>query len=364
MNKPESAKRAEAIVARALDGALVERARGTGQWDILVHPRGAKAPIALEVKWVGEGWPGDVRRLASQLTEPWPENLVLVARQFSPGALEWLSAREANWADETGRARIVGPGGLVVIRDLDRQIEPAARRFRWSRSARSVGELLLSRPQPRIQVGDLAREGGWSAAQVSTILTEFDREGWTRKLGNQRGTGAWRVLADSDGLLSAWSAAVGEEPRTQRLGHRATRDAMAFLHDDVAPALEEATHWALSGWAGAEVTAPFMTVVPSLHIYVAEDQFAGPLSQAMETAGVREVEEGARVVFWAADKRVLALAQRVGGFPVVSPPRLYADLSTLGGRGHDAAEHVKSELIDPIHERGGREPEGPVAEAE
>jgi hypothetical protein len=332
-------------------------------WDILVQPRGASAPIALEVKWVGEGWPGDVRRLVSQLPEPWPENLVLVARQFSPGALEWLSARDANWADETGRARIVGPGGLVVIRNLDRQFERTPPQFRWSPSTRSVGELLLAHPRPRIQVGELAREGGWSPARVTTVLAQFDRAGWTRKLGTQRGPGAWRILADPDGLLSAWSAAIEAEPRKRRLGHRATRDAMTLLHDDLAPALEGATKWALSGWAGAEATAPFMTAVPSLHIYVAENQFAGPLSEAMEIAGVREVEEGARVVFWAADERVLALAARNDGLPVVSPPRLYADLSALGGRGHDAAEHVKSELVDPLHERVRREVEGMVADA-
>jgi hypothetical protein len=363
VNKLNSAKKAETIVARALDGAIVERDRGDQGWDIRVLPRGASAPIALEVKWVGEGWPGDVRRLVSQLPEPWPENLVLVARQFSSGALEWLSARDANWVDETGRARIVGPGSLVVIRDLDRQLDRAPRQFRWSPSARSLGELLLAHPRPRIQVSDLARESGWSPAQVTTVLAGFDRAGWTRKVGAQRGPGAWRILADPDGFLSAWSAAIEEEPRKRRLGHRATRDAMALLSEALAPALDKATQWALSGWAGAEASAPFMTAVPTLHIYVAVDQFAGPLSEAMETAGVREVEEGARVVFWAADQRVLALAEQDGGLPVVSRPRLYADLSALGGRGHDAAEHLKSELIDPLHERVRREAEGSVAKA-
>lgn len=359
MNNLDLAKRASAIVAHALDGALVEPARATEPWDILVLPRGAAAPVALEVKWAGEGWPGDVQRLVSRLPEPWPENLVLAAREFSPGALEWLTEHEVNWADGTGRARIVGPGGLVVIRELHRRPEPTSRRFRWSRSARSVGELLLADPRPRIQVGEVAREDGWSAAQVTTILTEFDRQGWTRKLGSQRGLGSWRVLADPDGLLSAWSAAIEQEPRQQRLGHRATRDAMSLLRDALAPALERSASWALTGWAGADLAAPFTTVVPSLHVYVAEDQFAGPLSEAMEAAGVREVEEGARVVFWAAGDRVLAHARRTGGLPVVSPPRLYADLSALGGRGLDAAEHVKSELIDPLHERARRDAETP-----
>jgi hypothetical protein len=34
---------------------------------------------------------------------------------------------------------------------------------------------------------------------------------------------------------------------------------------------------------------------------------------------------------------------------VVSPPRLYADLNAFGARGGDAADHVKAQLIDPLH---------------
>jgi len=33
------------------------------------------------------------------------------------------------------------------------------------------------------------------------------------------------------------------------------------------------------------------------------------------------------------------------GVPVVSAPRLYADLRSLGGRGEEAAQHVREELI-------------------
>lgn len=342
------------MILRALDGTLVERGTADVAWDIVVRPRGADSLVALEVKWLGEGWPGDVRRLASFMPDTWPANLVLVAREFSPGALEWLSTREANWADETGRARIVGPGGLVVIREVARNAVATPRSFRWSPSALSVGELLLARPRPRIAVTEIAREAGWSPARVTAVLKAFDREGWTRKQGADRGPRAWRELDDPDALLASWSAGVAASPRQQRLAHRATRDAMALLHDALVPAFAD-LNWAVTGWAGTETAAPFLTTIPTVHVYVSEDQFAGPVSEAIEAAGLREVEEGARVTFWAADQRVLALSTRHSDIPVVSAPRLYADLSALGGRGHDAAEHVKSELIDPPHEqaRGG-----------
>ena len=66
--------------------------------------------------------------------------------------------------------------------------------------------------------------------------------------------------------------------------------------------------------------APFATTTPSLHIYIADAEFAGPLSNATEEAGLREGDEGGRVTFWAADPRLLKLAERVDGIPVVSPP--------------------------------------------
>jgi hypothetical protein len=337
----------EAIVARALDGTIIERttAHGDDPVDVLVRPRGSDEPVALQMKWIGAGWPGDVRRVAERLPRPWPANLVFVARELSPGALEWLERHEANWADATGRARIVGPGGLLVIRDPVRRPSSGSRPFRWSASALALAELLLARWRPRLRIDDLAAESGWSTAQVGMVLSAFDAQGWTSKQGAARGPGAWRRLEDPDGLLSTWAAALADRPKRQRSAHRATRDVMTLLRDRLTPALEH-VKWALTGWAGLELAAPYMTGVPTLQIYVANEDFAGPLSAAIRDAGLREVDEGARVVFWAIDHRALALAIRDHELPVASPPRLYADLLALGGRGFDAADHVKTELID------------------
>ena len=133
---------------------------------------------------------------------------------------------------------------------------------------------------------------------------------------------------------------------------------MTLLRDDLAPALGRTAGWAISGWAGLELAAPFATTTPSLHIYVADTAFAAPLSDAIEEAGLRAVDEGGRVTFWAADARIFAFSRQVDDVPVVSAPRLFADLSSFGGRGGDAADHVKAELIDPLHSGGATEEDG------
>jgi hypothetical protein len=162
-------------------------------------------------------------------------------------------------------------------------------------------------------------------------------------------------------MLSAWSVALGAQTRDTRIAHRATRDVMGLLTGDLHAALDDGSRWAVSGWAGLELTAPFTTTVPSIHVYIADEDFAGPLTAAMANAGLREVDEGGRVTFWRADPRILNLATRHGGVPVVSAPRLYADLSSLDARGQDAADHVKSLLIDPLHPTGMAEQ--PIAQA-
>jgi hypothetical protein len=346
----EVEKRWQRILASALAGVAVEPAASDSGADFVVRTRDGRM-IALQARWAGEGWPQDVRRATAEVSKRWPADLVLLARRFSPGAIEWLRERGANWADEAGQARILGPDGLVVIREpvqLPRE-EGTSRAFAWSKSAIAVAEVILAREDRPLRVAELADASDWSVAQASKVLKAFDDQGWTVKRGTARGRAAHRELLDAEGMLAAWSAAVADAPRTTRIAHRATKDVMALLGKDLAPVLDRSVGWALSGWAGLELAAPFATTTPSLHLYIDDADFAGPLGNAIEEAGLREVDEGGRVTFWAADSRVLNLAQRIGGVPVVSAPRLFADLSSFGGRGGDAADHVKEQLIDPLH---------------
>ncbi len=346
----EVEKRWQRILASALKGAIVEVAPSDSGADLMVRTRDGRE-IEIEVKWAGEGWPQDVRRVAATGGERWPENAVLLARSLSPGAIEWLRERGANWADEAGQAHIVGPGGLVVIREVVRppDMGDGPRSFSWSKSAIAIAEAILALDDRPLRVVELAEKSNWSDAQAAKVLKAFDDQGWTAKQGASRGPGAHRRLVDADGLLAAWSGAVAESPRATRIAHRATKDVMALLRNDLVPALERTVGWAVSGWAGLELVAPFATTTPSLHIYIDDTDFAAPLSEAIEEAGLREVDEGGRVTFWAADARIFTFSRQVEDVPVVSAPRLFADLSSFGGRGGDAADHVESELIDPLH---------------
>jgi hypothetical protein len=299
----------------------------------------------LVAAWVGEGWPADVSEQLDTLPGPPPRNFVITGRSFSSGALELLSRAGVNWADELGNARIHAPG-LFVFRE-GAEVPRRGPEFSWPPSAIAVAEALLgNREHPGFGTSELATLIDWSPAQVSQVFRTFDANGWTVKYGPQRGPNAKRELNDPGGLLDAWSAALVSREREERIAHRTMRDPAAFLRDDLGPALDESVRWAMGGWAAARELAPIVDALPSLQIYVHRDDFDRPLSRAMESVGLADVAEGGRVSFIPAEPSVLALSQPASTGRVVSAPRAYADLLRIGGRGQDAAAHLREELFD------------------
>lgn len=315
----------------------------------------ASEPTQLRVQWIGNGWPQDVRATLADLAigegDPWPRDLVLVGKRLSSGSIELLEGLNGNWADEAGNAEILAPGVLVSRRgDRPRAVE---RTLAWSGSALDVAELLLSRQWPDgFGTSELAHWTGWSAPRISQLLSTFDRRGWTVKQGPARGRGSRRELVDPGGLLEKWSSGILEgEDLVVREASRTIADTGEFLRDDLAPALNQSLSWALGGWAASEELAPYLTTGPTLQIYVHEDDLWEPLDEALLAAGLKEVNEGGRVQFKRATSSMLERGTSTGSLPVISAPRVYADLLRLGPRGEEAAEHLKEVVIDPLHRR-------------
>ncbi len=102
--------------------------------------------------------------------------------------------------------------------------------------------------------------------------------------------------------------------------------------------------WASSGWAGAEVLAPFATSVPDMILYVPEGAFDKALER-MTDAGATPVDRGGRVHLRSARDYVFGFARGSEHAPVASPVRVYADLLHVGNRGAEAAEHVRQLAI-------------------
>jgi hypothetical protein len=295
---------------------------------------------------VGHGWPSEVRKALAAFEESVPPGTIFTAERFSPGATSILQSQRANWADEAGQARIVLSPGLLIVRDAVRTPEEEMpQTVRWYPSAIQIAERILHEQMTELHTGRLADQAGWSAAQVSKVLKMFDSLGWTQRRGGKSGRATRRDLIAPGPLLDSWASHVGQRRRRKQLGHVAPRDLLRFALEQLWDRLgRDRTDWALTTWAGLETTTPFATAVPVLHVYVSARRFSG-LNELMGASGVRQVEEGARVEFWEADFPILVQPGQPSGIPVISRPRLYADLLALGGRATEAAEHYRETAL-------------------
>lgn len=349
-------------VKDAVDSVLAPLLADWADVTIVPNQGGARAAVvtvttadgkkyAIELKWAGQGWPSDVRRVLDQQSHSeWPRHLVVVARNLSPGALQLLSEHNANWMDQAGQVRLMVPPGLFVYRE-SRDSKPKSRtlRFEWSRSAVQLAEYILDLPRDQpLRTGDLAEATDWSPGRVSTVLGAFDALDWTEPKGAKSGPGAWRRLTNPGGMLDSWAAHVGNQPRRKRLAHHPTTSLLRFTETELARFLGEADSraWGLTTWAGLELVAPFATAIPVVHIYLTSDGFRSDLDGAIRKSGLREVDEGARFEFWEADSPLLTQPGQPAATPVVATPRLYADLLALGARGADAAQHLRETKFD------------------
>ena len=103
--------------------------------------------------------------------------------------------------------------------------------------------------------------------------------------------------------------------------------------------------WAVTGWAGLEIAAPYVSFIPSLQIYLPSELPDRDLFAVFEKGGIRVVEEGANVEFWEMDFPLLTAPDKAYDVPVVNLPRLYSDLLAIGGRAKDGAEHLRETRI-------------------
>lgn len=353
MNSAE--KRLRRLFARIFDGAAIESRPPDPSGATPISASGPFGSLTFRAIWADNGWPADIR---SALTEVpaggWPRDLVIAARSISPGALALLEARNANWADETGAAKIVAPG-ILIVRQGTTDAEQTHRGLSWSPAAVAAGEALLARDWPEgVGTTELANLIQWSPSKVSQVLQTFDAQGWTIKYGPQRGPRARREVIDLEGLLGAWAESVVAQEREHRLAHRVLRSSLDFLEGELAEALNNHVRWALSGWAAANEVAPLVDTVPTLQIYVHDDDFDRPLDSVIRETGLSDVAEGGRIAFYPAHQSVLALAEQSAVGPIASAPRIYADLLALGGRGADAAMHLKEERLSRVRSPRGR----------
>ncbi len=294
----------------------------------------------VEVKWVGEGTLGRVTEL---LRRPMLQPVIVVARQFSPGARQMLSELGIGWVDETGAAEIAL--GSLIVSKSGRGRALVSKPQSWTRSVLAVAEALLVGSRPT--VADAAAATGLATGSCTNAL-RFLMSCGLLTADAPRGRRSARRLTDRDKLLEAYAAAAEEAA-----GDTITLSVGITWRDPVDGMVEAGRRWdranlswAATGLAAAAVMAPLVTNVTSVEAYVDANTPAG-LEAVAGAAGLRPIDGGRLTLSPFPTVAAEHLASTVNGLRVAPWPRVFVDLRRAGVRGEEAAEHLREVMDGP-----------------
>lgn len=311
-------------------GVLVERNGNNGS----VRIRGT--PLTL--RWVGEGWPSDLRKhIVEDL-----EGELLAARYFSEGARRILEKHGVGWVDETGGAEFsVGP--IVVSRSGDPKAAKRLRPRRWTPAVTSVSEAILCGASPTVK--SMVEATGLSNGASGKALRFLTDQGLLEQ-DVARGPRSGRRLRDPGRLLDAYAEAVAESEPGPRLE-------LGVLWDDAINGVtqvgkrlaSEEISWACTSAVGAQLLAPYLTTVATAEVYV-DGRTLEELRAIAELLELRPVEGGRLILQPFPAMVTKAFSTTHDGLAIAPWPRVFADLLGYGVRGPDAAEHLREVFLE------------------
>lgn len=292
----------------------------------------------VEVKWVGEGNLGEVRRALAGDRRP----EVVVGRRLSPGAREALAQAGVSWVDETGAAEVAL--GTIIVSRTGRPATAPSRPARWAPATLAVAESLLCGTEATVSRTQAAT--GLSTGSCTTALRTLAELGLL-DADAARGRGAGRRVRDANALLSAYAEAAEalRPPESLQVGVT-WRNPVAGLGEVGRTWTSRGVDWCATGATAAAVLAPHLTSIGATEVYVDADTMAG-LEAAAAEVRLKPIEGGRLTLRPMPTQGVRRLATEAGGLRVAPWPRAYVDLRTIGVRGEEAAEH----LLEVMHGR-------------
>lgn len=328
------------LSARALDGrrAVLRFA----------HERNS---LELRSSWLAVPYPSGLRRLIA--ADP---DLEAVVVERIPRGLD-AAARELgiSYLDRQGRGRVVGPGFVYVVASLpippsgigegdlpegSHQLPPAPRSPGVSKprvspfapKASRIVRALLAQPEVRWRLSALASEVGVDAGNAHRVLGALVDSGLAERDENLY------FVSDSGSLLEAW-AERARRPR-ERLQLPVANGLPGALREILAAAGSEAV---VSGEFAAELLAPHLASSSALvhclssKAWNSVEELARDWSVPLRRSGRMQIDR--------ADEGVAQFGSQADGLPLAAPAQIYVDLAREHGRGREAAEHLRREVL-------------------
>ena len=265
---------------------------------------------------------------------------LVVAHRLTLASRQFLEKLPCSYADATGAVHLEGPGFLIHLDPATKPTQGAipAPRGLGVVAVRAI-QVLLSEPERRWSVTDLAETAQVSAGEAHKVLTRLEIENLVIVANNRR-----RKITHPTDLLD-WLATVPAARKTHgRLGGYLYAPKLDDLLTRLAfNANRSETAWAITGAAAAMVMgAQVVTALPTTLVRVP----AKPgLVAAAANLGVDPVDSGANLML-IADVGDLGTRQanHVGPLAVAPPVRIWLDMLSEP-RGEDAAALFREAVL-------------------
>lgn len=308
--------------------------------DAILRYADREQPVVVEIKGRANAATAHQLIHAAELHPEMP--MLLIAGETTAEAREMLAKNGIGFIDGLQNVHVELPGLMFHIEGRTQQRAAVGKMppTRLRGKAGVAAQALLLQPDRAWAVNELAEEAGIAASLAHRVLARLEAE----NLMTVEGAGPQRVrhLTNPAALLDVWAEEQVDRSR-RTLGHLLAQTPQQLI-DRLGANLERAgIDYALTGAAGANLLAPFVTAVPVVEVWAAATA-AG--EELLRGAGADPVTQGQNVVFLQEkDDLPLAFREQTTGGWVANRFRLYVDLRRDPRRGREQADHLRQEVI-------------------
>lgn len=295
-------------------------------------------------------WP-DVDRDAKELARSVPRGNVglVVAGSIPVTEREAIERADLSWCDGRGAIHLNLPGGYVHI---DRTRRRATDKGQGAQglgpaSIRAV-QVLLENDGTEWTVTQLAHSAAISVGQAHTVLRVLEENGLLKRSG--RGPLQRSEVTDRRAALD-WLAMIDRARRRPKAAatylYAPTPDEVLRRLGDLAD--EAGLPYAVTGAAATNLLdTPVLTRVPVAHVRVGVLEAVDALHRlGLEHLDAEDAGRGANLELWTdtGDLGVFGVRE-IDGIKVAPSVRIWLDLAREGGRGEDAAQIFREQVLE------------------
>lgn len=307
--------------------------------------RTTAVPLTLQPVSAGRGRPSDTEGVLARARNM--KNPVIVAEDFSPGAIRILEANAVNYADRRRLHVHLPDAGLSVhveevgLAPLDSQPRVLSS---LGGATGAVVIALLEAPEAEHKVTVLAEQAGVSPATAQRVLFGLEADGLLAVAG--KGPNKVRKLTDPSELLDRYAADAAADRRLA-VRCRIIGDDPIEIAERAAEGLGRASvRYSVTGVTAALLEAPALTAVSRPELWVQGPRTPEYLLRAVD--GIVS-DDGGNLILWRATTRgPMALSRYREDTPhlrLASRFRVYADLLANPQRGREQADVYRERMI-------------------